>query len=40
MGEYAGRVAEWGTTSMTWLGQQQEFLRAWEAEKLSPSLLG
>src|ERR1700733_4917394 len=40
MGEYAGRVAEWGTASMTWLGQQEEFLRAWEAEKLSPSLLG
>ena len=34
------RVAEWGTASMTWLGQQEEFLRAWEAEKLSPSLLG
>jgi Ser/Thr protein kinase RdoA (MazF antagonist) len=40
MGEYAGRVAEWGTGSMTWLGQQEEFLRTWEAEKLSPSLLG
>jgi Ser/Thr protein kinase RdoA (MazF antagonist) len=39
MGEYAGRVAEWGTTSMSWLGQQEDFLRGWEAEKLSPSLL-
>lgn len=40
MGEYAGRVAEWGTETMTWLGQQEKFLRAWEDEKLSPSLLG
>src|SRR6267378_4384395 len=40
MGEYAGRVAEWGTESMTWLGLQEEFLRTWEAEKLSPSLFG
>jgi Ser/Thr protein kinase RdoA (MazF antagonist) len=40
MGEYAGRVTEWGTETMTWLGQQEVFLRAWEAEKLSPSLLG
>jgi Ser/Thr protein kinase RdoA (MazF antagonist) len=40
MGEYAGRVAEWGTETMAWLGQQEKFLRAWEVEKLSPSLLG
>jgi Ser/Thr protein kinase RdoA (MazF antagonist) len=40
MGEYAGRVAEWGTESMVWLGQQEKFLQTWEAEKLSPSLLG
>ena len=40
MGEYAGRVAEWGTETMAWLGQQEQFLRAWEAEKLSPGLLG
>ena len=39
MGEYAGRVAEWGTESVTWLGAQEEFLRTWEVEKLSPSLL-
>jgi hypothetical protein len=38
MGEYAGRVAEWGTENMAWLGRQEEFLRAWEAEKLSPGL--
>jgi hypothetical protein len=37
---YAGRVAEWGPPSMPWLGRQEDFLRAWEAEKLSPSLLG
>jgi len=40
MPAYAGRVAEWGTESMTWLGLQEEFLRTWEAEKLSPSLFG
>jgi Ser/Thr protein kinase RdoA (MazF antagonist) len=40
MGEYAGRVAEWGTTATAWLDQQQDFLRAWEAEKLPPDLLG
>jgi Ser/Thr protein kinase RdoA (MazF antagonist) len=40
MGEYAGRVAEWGTESMTWLGLQEELLRTWQAEKLSPSLFG
>jgi len=40
MGEYAGRVAEWGTETMAWLGPQEQFLRAWEAEKLSPGLLG
>jgi Ser/Thr protein kinase RdoA (MazF antagonist) len=36
----AGRAAEWGTASMAWLDQQADFLRAWEAEKLSPGLLG
>jgi hypothetical protein len=40
MGEYAGRVAEWGTETMAWIGQQEQFLRAWETEKLSPGLLG
>ena len=35
MGEYAGRAAEWGTASMTWLGQQEEFLRAWEARTVA-----
>jgi Ser/Thr protein kinase RdoA (MazF antagonist) len=40
MGEYAGRTAEWGTGSMAWLGQQQEFLQAWETERLSPGLFG
>ncbi len=40
MGEYAGRVSEWGTASMTWLPQQEEFLRAWETERLSPDLFG
>jgi Ser/Thr protein kinase RdoA (MazF antagonist) len=38
MGEYAGRVAQWGTEAMAWLPQQEGFLRAWETEKLSPGL--
>jgi hypothetical protein len=40
MGEFAGRAAEWGTASMAWIDQQADFLRAWEAEKLSPGLFG
>jgi Ser/Thr protein kinase RdoA (MazF antagonist) len=40
MGEYAGRVAQWGTTAASWLEQQQDFLRTWEAEKLSSGLFG
>jgi Ser/Thr protein kinase RdoA (MazF antagonist) len=40
MGEYAGRVAEWGTQSMAWFDLQEDFFRSWETEKLSPSLLG
>jgi Ser/Thr protein kinase RdoA (MazF antagonist) len=40
MGEFAGRVAEWGTTSTAWLDQQADFLQAWEAERLSPGLFG
>jgi hypothetical protein len=40
MGEFAGRTAEWGTGSMAWLGQQQDFLEAWETGKLSPGLFG
>jgi Ser/Thr protein kinase RdoA (MazF antagonist) len=40
MGEWAGRVGEWGTSSMAWLDRESGFLRAWETEKLSPGLLG
>ena len=40
MGEYAGRVAEWGTETMAWLGREEQFLRTWEAEKSSPDLFG
>jgi hypothetical protein len=40
MGEYAGRVAEWGTTATSWFDRQQDFLRTWESEKLSPGLFG
>jgi Ser/Thr protein kinase RdoA (MazF antagonist) len=39
MGEYAGRVGEWGTQSTTWFELQEEFFRSWESEKLSPGLL-
>jgi Ser/Thr protein kinase RdoA (MazF antagonist) len=39
MGEFAGRVGEWGTSSMSWLDREGGFLRAWETEKLSPGLL-
>jgi Ser/Thr protein kinase RdoA (MazF antagonist) len=40
MGEFAGRTAEWGTGSIAWLGEQQEFLQGWETERLSPGLFG
>ena len=40
MGEYAGRAAEWGTESTTWLAAQQEFLQGWETAKLSSGLFG
>ena len=40
MGEYAGRVAEWGSEAVpaAWLDQQADLLRAWEDEKLSAGL--
>ena len=41
MGEMAGRLHEWGSEGMpaAWLDRQVEFLRAWEAERLSARLL-
>ena len=41
MGEMAGRLDEWGSEGMStaWLDRQVEFLRSWEAEKLSDRLL-
>lgn len=41
MGEMAGRLAEWGSEGMSaaWLDRQMEFLRSWEAERLSDRLL-
>jgi Ser/Thr protein kinase RdoA (MazF antagonist) len=39
MGEYAGRLGEWGGQSLAWLDKQMDFLREWEAERLSPGLL-
>lgn len=41
MGEYASRVAEWGTENFPprWLNSQVDFLRGWEKDRLSPALL-
>ena len=41
LGEMAGRLDEWGSEGMSaaWLDRQVEFLRSWEAEKLSDCLL-
>jgi Ser/Thr protein kinase RdoA (MazF antagonist) len=40
MGEYAGRIAEWGSEAVPveWLAKQADLLQAWEEEKLSPGL--
>ncbi|MEZ2131373.1 MULTISPECIES: phosphotransferase enzyme family protein [unclassified Sinorhizobium] len=40
MGEYAGRVVEWGSQAVPkqWLKRQLEFMRAWEEEKLLPDI--
>ncbi len=41
VGEMAGRLDEWGSEGMAtaWLDRQVEFLRSWEAERLSDRLL-
>jgi Ser/Thr protein kinase RdoA (MazF antagonist) len=39
IGEYAGRIDEWGEALLTWLNEQAEFPQSWEAERLSPGLL-
>jgi Ser/Thr protein kinase RdoA (MazF antagonist) len=41
MGEYAGRIAEWGSEAVPveWLAKQADLLQAWEDEKMSPRLL-
>ena len=41
MGEYAGRIAEWGSDAVSteWLDKQVDILQAWENEKLSSGLL-
>ena len=40
MGEMAGRLHEWGSEGLSaaWLDRQVEFLRSWEAERLSGRL--
>ena len=39
-GEYAGRIAEWGSEAVPveWLAKQADLLQAWEERKLSPKL--
>jgi Ser/Thr protein kinase RdoA (MazF antagonist) len=41
IGEYAGRIAEWGSDAVPteWLAEQVDILEAWEDEKLSSGLL-
>jgi Ser/Thr protein kinase RdoA (MazF antagonist) len=41
LGEYAGRITQWGSDNVpaSFFDQQADFLRAWEADQLSPSLL-
>ncbi len=41
MGEYAGRIAEWGSRAVPaeWLARQVDIMQAWEDEKLSSGLL-
>jgi Ser/Thr protein kinase RdoA (MazF antagonist) len=41
MGEYASRLAEWGTEVVTadWIGRELEFMRTWEHTNLGPGLL-
>lgn len=41
MGEYAGRIAEWGSDAAPteWLAKQVDVLEAWENERLSAGLL-
>ncbi len=41
MGQFAQQVTEWGTDNLppSWLDRQADFLRAWDAERLSPRLL-
>jgi hypothetical protein len=41
MGEYAGRIAEWGSNAVPveWLVKQVDVLQDWENERLSSRLL-
>ena len=40
MGEYAGRIAEWGSEALPadWVAKQMDVLQAWEDERLSSAL--
>jgi Ser/Thr protein kinase RdoA (MazF antagonist) len=40
IGEYAGRIAEWGSEALPadWVAKQMDVLRAWEDERLSSGL--
>jgi Ser/Thr protein kinase RdoA (MazF antagonist) len=38
MGEYASRAQEWGSEPISWIARENEFLKAWEAERLADRL--
>ena len=38
MGEYGGRVGEWGTEPISWIGREVDFLRGWEEDRLGTRL--
>jgi Ser/Thr protein kinase RdoA (MazF antagonist) len=39
MGEYASRAPEWGSEPVKWITREVDFLKAWEAERMSDRLL-
>jgi hypothetical protein len=38
MGEYASRAPEWGSEPVKWIGREVEFLKTWEAERMTDRL--
>jgi Ser/Thr protein kinase RdoA (MazF antagonist) len=39
MGEYASRAPEWGSEPVKWITREVDFLKAWEAERMTDRLL-